>query len=442
MNKLLTVTQLLLTILSLFVFTTTIISAADTTYSAHCLLQGTSFAPGLKGVVTFTKNEQNQTVVNWQIDQSTVPSSLQNKTLGFHVHQFGYIANPDGTSTGSHFNPNSTRHALPSEGDPMHAGDLGNIDLSLGYSGSIISHILEFNGNYSMIGRAVRLHMSNDKGSAFQPAGSAGDPAATCVIGISSVVSGVNNAAMQESYTGTYLAAVLQPTVISKANITGRVLFQRLDNGSVRVFGKICGVLPNTVHGFHVHQFGQLNLTSGLDFGSHFNPTGVPHGLPYAERHMGDMGNLTSDANGMIVFDNTFDLLQFSGVNSIIGRGLVLHNDTDDGSQPVGNAGNRIAIAVIGIPDAAPTLTTPVDACTSIAPQPVVPQPQVSPKVSPGVSPKPSPKTSPQASPKASPKVSTKTSPKTSPKKSVAPSIEYFVSLVITLVSLVMLFRL
>jgi Cu/Zn superoxide dismutase len=33
----------------------------------------------------------------------------------------------------------------------------------------------------------------------------------------------------------------------------------------------------------------------------------------------------------------------------VLGRGLVVHAGPDDGGQPVGNAGARIAVGVIGV---------------------------------------------------------------------------------------------
>jgi len=48
-------------------------------------------------------------------------------------------------------------------------------------------------------------------------------------------------------------------------------------------------------HGFHVHQWG--NLEEGCKTaGGHFNPEGKTHGGPNKdERHHGDMGNIMSD---------------------------------------------------------------------------------------------------------------------------------------------------
>ncbi|MEW6160540.1 MAG: superoxide dismutase family protein [Verrucomicrobiota bacterium] len=40
--------------------------------------------------------------------------------------------------------------------------------------------------------------------------------------------------------------------------------------------------------------------------------------------------------------------------NPIIGRSVIVHAKPDDGGQPVGNAGARIACGVIGIANTAP----------------------------------------------------------------------------------------
>jgi Cu-Zn family superoxide dismutase len=67
-------------------------------------------------------------------------------------------------------------------------------------------------------------------------------------------------------------------------------------------------------------------------------------------RHVGDMGNITADANGKAHFEWTDDLLSFWGPHSIIGRGLIVHAGTDDlHSQPTGAAGPRAGCGVIGI---------------------------------------------------------------------------------------------
>jgi len=61
----------------------------------------------------------------------------------------------------------------------------------------------------------------------------------------------------------------------------------------------------------------------------------------------------TKDNNvtGTITFTHTADdAVKLNGPNSIIGRGVIVHKDTDDlKNQPAGNAGPRVACGVIGI---------------------------------------------------------------------------------------------
>jgi superoxide dismutase, Cu-Zn family len=76
-----------------------------------------------------------------------------------------------------------------------------------------------------------------------------------------------------------------------------------------------------------------------------------PHALPDKEnRHAGDFGNLESDENGNANFKLTVDNISLAGrLSPIIGRGVVVHAKLDDGSQPSGNAGDRIAVGVLGV---------------------------------------------------------------------------------------------
>ena len=56
--------------------------------------------------------------------------------------------------------------------------------------------------------------------------------------------------------------------------------------------GRFTGLRPNHLHGFHIHQYG--DLTNGcLTAGPHYNPFNMTHGGPDDEiRHVGDLGNV------------------------------------------------------------------------------------------------------------------------------------------------------
>ena len=83
-------------------------------------------------------------------------------------------------------------------------------------------------------------------------------------------------------------------------------------------------------HGFHIHQFG--DTTNGcVSAGAHFNPLGKTHGGPGdEERHVGDLGNVSANEEGVAKFDFTDRLLKLNGPHSIVGRALVVHADPDD----------------------------------------------------------------------------------------------------------------
>ena len=144
--------------------------------------------------------------------------------------------------------------------------------------------------------------------------------------------------------------AVLAPTAGNDTH--GVIRFTPLDNG-LQVDGEIHGLEPDAEHGFHVHEFGDVSKDDGTGTGGHFNPEGHDHGLPGGDhpRHAGDFGNVSADGEGVArvsFFAEGLSLDPHAGIN-VLGRGLIVHAKTDDGGQPTGNAGPRIAQAVIGV---------------------------------------------------------------------------------------------
>jgi Cu-Zn family superoxide dismutase len=157
------------------------------------------------------------------------------------------------------------------------------------------------------------------------------------------------------------------PTYKAKADIestgvpdagtpTGSVDFSET-NGVVAVQVSISGATPGP-HGMHIHAGtscgndadGGIALLSG----GHFNPGDAGHGYPDASaHHPGDMGNIVIDGNG----DGTLSLAMTgytvqldAGPLSVIGRAVVFHQGTDDGTtQPTGNAGARPGCGIINV---------------------------------------------------------------------------------------------
>ncbi len=132
---------------------------------------------------------------------------------------------------------------------------------------------------------------------------------------------------------------------------TGTVTFVEVA-GKVRIGANVKGLKAGAEHGFHVHDKGDCSSGDGMSAGGHFNPTGKPHGHhTTSERHAGDLPSLVADAFGNARLSITLDAMTVApGVSSVVGRGLIVHRDPDDyKTQPTGNAGSRIACAVIKV---------------------------------------------------------------------------------------------
>jgi Cu-Zn family superoxide dismutase len=137
--------------------------------------------------------------------------------------------------------------------------------------------------------------------------------------------------------------------------ISGTVHFiESKDNVLIRI--QLYGLSKNALHGFHVHEAGDLT-DQCTSMCAHFNPYKKTHGCPgMKQRHVGDLGNLKTDAHGTAKYDMIDDVIKLRGTKcNILGRGLIIHADPDDcgqGNQPdsliTGHAGKRIACAVIG----------------------------------------------------------------------------------------------
>ncbi|MGH8830974.1 MAG: superoxide dismutase family protein [Polaromonas sp.] len=130
---------------------------------------------------------------------------------------------------------------------------------------------------------------------------------------------------------------------------TGTVSFTQSGN-TVMVAGEVRGLKPNAEHGFHVHEKGDCSSGDGMSTGGHFNPDGKSHGQHAASaHHAGDLPILKADASGVAKFSfESKTIAVGNGATDIVGRGLIVHRDPDDyKTQPTGNAGPRLACAVI-----------------------------------------------------------------------------------------------
>jgi len=135
---------------------------------------------------------------------------------------------------------------------------------------------------------------------------------------------------------------------LNRSGVTGTVMLSQVPEG-VKVEGKITGLAPDSVHGFHIHETGNCETPDGSSAGPHFNPAAEQHGdLVASHSHMGDLGNIQADKTGsaMVSFLKAGAVL--SGPEGFAERAIIVHEKRDDlNTQPAGNSGGRIGCGVI-----------------------------------------------------------------------------------------------
>ena len=153
--------------------------------------------------------------------------------------------------------------------------------------------------------------------------------------------------ASPSSSGGPAATARLEPT---RGNAAAGTVKLVPDGDVGRVSGEVRGLQPGTEHGFHIHEKGDCSSGDGNSAGGHFNPTAAAHGRHGSGTHRtGDLPSLRADASGVARIDFSSRTIRVgSGQTDIVGRGLIVHANPDDyTTQPTGNAGARLACAVI-----------------------------------------------------------------------------------------------
>ncbi|CAF3970752.1 unnamed protein product [Rotaria sp. Silwood2] len=128
---------------------------------------------------------------------------------------------------------------------------------------------------------------------------------------------------------------------------------------SVRITGELSGLNASSAHGFHVHVYPvSKSMPNCTAAGGHFNPYNTTHGPRTADirnRHVGDLGNLTTNENGTVDIDMEDWIIQlYNETQSIVNRTIIVHRLRDDGGQggfsdsnTTGNAGARVLCGLI-----------------------------------------------------------------------------------------------
>eukprot|EP01083_Nonionella_stella_P244177 850154_1 len=308
---------------------------------------------------------------------------------GFHVHEFGDLTSGC-YSTGGHYNPFHQTHGKPKNIDHRHVGDLGNIyaDEDGIADVDIVDPLVQLTGQNNVIGRAIVIHEGADN-LRTDPTGDAGGRPACGLIGIiddyklneyssgktgggekitdkASKSKGKDKEEEKENYDEEIIRAtcVLLPNENELFDEKGVYKYDNKDEDMIRGFlnieikddnyviivGEISGLEPNSIHGFHIHEYGNIT-DSCTSTGGHFNPYDLQHGGPNdKERHIGDLGNIEANDRGIAFIDITDEMVKLNGDVSVIGRAFVVHEGEDDlKTDPTGGAGNRLACGVIGI---------------------------------------------------------------------------------------------
>lgn len=146
----------------------------------------------------------------------------------------------------------------------------------------------------------------------------------------------------------------------NKYGISGSIKLHQKDKKSNTNFRlDLSGFNPKKEHAIHIHEYG--NISGGcMSTGGHYNPYNKNHGnyiINGKNRHVGDLvNNIMSDVYGNVKLNFEDDLVKLMGKYSVIGRTIVIHSGIDDlglgdniESLKTGNAGGRMACAIIGI---------------------------------------------------------------------------------------------
>lgn len=154
--------------------------------------------------------------------------------------------------------------------------------------------------------------------------------------------------------------AVKNSLPIATANITatyadtavsGKAVFTKEKNGKIKLQLNLhIPAKANKEVAVHIHEHGDCGNTGNNAHG-HWNPTKDTHGKwGSAHFHLGDIGNVSLNANGDGSLNMETNLWDLGGdsTKNILGRAIIVHSGQDNYvSQPTGNAGGRIGCGVI-----------------------------------------------------------------------------------------------
>ena len=153
-----------------------------------------------------------------------------------------------------------------------------------------------------------------------------------------------------KSITEAEQTTIAQCILEQSDTVKGTVLLIQAPGTPTLIKGTITGLEPGE-HGFHIHEFGDTS-DGCKSMGAHYNPDGVDHG-DLKNGHVGELEYVTADDIGVATFSMVAPRVDLLCDRSVIGRGLVIHENRDDLGQggdaeslKTGNAGERVAWGV------------------------------------------------------------------------------------------------
>ena len=153
--------------------------------------------------------------------------------------------------------------------------------------------------------------------------------------------------ATSENPDRSFIAASLEAR--SGSAVTGSVRVSR-QGARIHLRATVAGLDPGSEHGFHLHEKGDCSAPDASSAGAHFNPAGSAHGkYGSGAHHAGDLPSLKANSKGVARVDVELSGIAWDGAQGLKGRAVIVHAKPDDfTTQPSGNAGARVACAVIG----------------------------------------------------------------------------------------------
>eukprot|EP00128_Syssomonas_multiformis_P018182 Colp12_sorted_trinity150504_noHs@8198 len=237
-----------------------------------------------------------------------------NTTHGFHIHVFGDESDPAGLAAGSHFNPFTVAHGCP-ESLVRHVGDLGSL-------------------TSDETGKAVYKSCFNQVVDAAVNSWNNGNAPTPLVL---ANISGQFNLTV-ESGSWSVDGSTIVDANGNPANLITFAEGVSFPQGSLVGRFVADASWPNSTTPF-------FPLVVGV------NQLMVPEGLSALQIFVVDSDNLGNNGTITIMSCSVRSTaVKLTGENSVLGRAVVVHANPDDCvSQPVGNAGARLAVGVIGI---------------------------------------------------------------------------------------------